>query len=201
VQQVRVAHLHPSIAWRRGAIGGIPGGQARRGRSGFRASTSPPALATSREEWHRSCALGKRHDGHSLLRIPLKRVSLPLMDKGNPEDAELSCWRSSRRPGPPRCTNARVSVDRPFRPRRPMKEWVGEGGLEPPRPFGHRNLNPARSCVTWRPSMRAVTRKTESPTTPYGSTPSVTTTLPGQRRTGEPRCTRSSRRPCGDNGV
>ena len=30
-----------------------------------------------------------------------------------------------------------------------------------------------------RPSMRTVTRKTESPTTPYGSTPCATTTRPG----------------------
>ena len=30
-----------------------------------------------------------------------------------------------------------------------------------------------------RPSMRTVTRKTESPTTPYGSTPGATTTWPG----------------------
>ena len=35
-------------------------------------------------------------------------------------------------------------------------------------------------------------------------TPRATTTLPGQRPTGEPGCprsSRSSRRPCGDNGV
>ena len=25
-----------------------------------------------------------------------------------------------------------------------IKYLVGEGGLEPPRPYGHRNLNPAR---------------------------------------------------------
>jgi hypothetical protein len=36
---------------------------------------------------------------------------------------------------------------RPARRRRHPERWkrgVGEGGLEPPRPFGHRNLNPAR---------------------------------------------------------
>src|SRR3954452_21266392 len=32
---------------------------------------------------------------------------------------------------------------------------VGEGGLEPPRPFGHRNLNPARLPI---PPLARVTR-------------------------------------------
>jgi hypothetical protein len=53
------------------------------------------------------------------------------------------------------------------------------------------------SCVTWSPSTRAVTRGTGSPTTPCGSTPSVTTALPGKWPTGGPGCPRSSGWPCG----
>jgi hypothetical protein len=64
------------------------------------------------------------------------------------------------------------------------------------------SLSP-RSCVTWSPSTRAVTQGAGSPTTACGSTPNVSMTWPGLRPTGESgrkRSSRSSRRPCGDNG-
>ena len=42
---------------------------------------------------------------------------------------------------------------------------------------------------------KAVTRRTRSPTTASGSTPSVTTALPGEWATGAPGCPRSSGMP------
>ena len=82
---------------------------------------------------------------------PERGASGPALGEGSATRASPSGWEAGGSAG-----RVPLGVDRGIPVWTQVRPEVGEGGLEPPHPFGHRNLNPARLPIP--PLARATSR-------------------------------------------
>src|SRR5579859_7849338 len=85
------------------------------------------------------------HDRRAELRVTATRRPVPSESRPKSDPRRPSSHRSTDLACPSRCLQPRTNCSWQLLNRQtPWSGPVGEGGLEPPHPFGHRNLNPAR---------------------------------------------------------